>query len=300
VKLDNVGVWTAQFDFQSAGGVRKAAQELEMLGYGSIWAGENVGREPISQAALLLASTSRIVVATGVANIWARDPLATVAAQLTLAEAYPDRFLLGLGVSHAHLVETIRGHQYRRPLHAMRSYLAAMDGLGTRYRAVRPTSAPRMLAALGPKMLRLAAEHADGAHTYLVPPEHTADARGVLGPGKLLVPEQAVVLETDPVRAREIARQHLRRYLSLPNYTNNLRRYGFDDADFLDHGSQRLVDALVAWGNVETVIRRIRDHSRAGADHVCIQVLDSDPRAMPSRQWRELAEALGQNVGIDR
>ncbi len=292
MKLDHVGVWTAQFDFQPASRVRDAVQELDALGYGSIWVGENIGREPVSQAGLLLASTSRIVVATGIANIWARDPLATVAAQFTLAEAYPDRFILGLGVSHAHLVDSVRGHEYHQPLRVMRNYLAAMDRLGARYRAARPTRAPRVLAALGPTMLQLAAQHADGAHTYLVTPEHTADARAVLGTGKLLVPEQAVVLETDRTRAREIARQHLRRYLPLPSYTNNLRRYGFDDIDFTGNGSQRLVDAIVAWGSAETVVQRVRDHYHAGADHVCIQVLDSDPRALPDRQWRELAGVL--------
>jgi probable F420-dependent oxidoreductase len=292
VTLDGVGVWTAQLDFQPATRLREVAQELETLGYGSLWIGENVGREPISQAALLLGSTHRLVIATGIINIWARDPLATLAAQLTLAEAYPDRFILGLGISHAHLVETIRGHKFRQPLQAMRDYLAAMDQLRTRYRAVRPTRAPRVLAALGPKMLRLAAEQADGAHTYLVPPEHTADARRLLGPGKLLIPEQAVVLETEPTRAREIARQHLRRYLPLPHYTNNLRRYGFNDADFADRGSDRLVDTLVAWGDIPAVAQRVQDHHDAGADHVCVQALDHDPRGLPVRQWRELAGVI--------
>jgi probable F420-dependent oxidoreductase len=289
VRLNGVGVWTAQLDFQPAPRLPEIAQELETLGYGSLWIGENVGREPISQAALLLGSTRRMVIATGIVNIWARDPMATLAAQLTLAEAYPDRFLLGLGVSHAHLVETIRGHQFRQPLRVMRDYLAAMDQLATRYRAVRPASAPRVLAALGPKMLHLAAEHTDGAHTYLVPPQHTVDARRLLGPGKLLVAEQAVVLETEPTRAREIARQHLRRYLPLPHYINNLRRYGFSDADFTDQGSDRLVDSLVAWGDPQTVAQRIQDHQDAGANHVCIQALDQDPRGLPVRTWRDLA-----------
>lgn len=292
MKLDGVGVWTAQLDFQPATRIREIVHELDALDYGSLWIGENVGREPISQAALLLASTRRLVIATGVANIWARDPLATLAAQLTLAEAYPDRFILGLGVSHPHLVEAIRGREFRRPLQAMRDYLAAMDRLGSRYRAVRPAAAPRVLAALGPKMLQLAAEHADGAHTYLVPPEHTADARRLLGAGKLLVPEQAVVLETEPTRAREIARQHLRRYLPLPHYTNNLRRYGFTDADFTDRGSDRLVDALIAWGDIKAVAQRVQDHRGAGADHVCIQVLGSDARGLPIQQWREFAGAF--------
>jgi probable F420-dependent oxidoreductase len=291
MKLENFGVWTALFDFQPATRLRDVAAELEELGYGSIWIGENVGREPVGQAGLLLGSTTQIVVATGVANIWARDPLVMVAAQLTLAEAYPDRFILGLGVSHAHLVETVRGLRYHRPLQAMRDYLDRMDRLDSRHRAVRPGNAPRVLAALGPKMLQLAAERADGAHTYLIPPEHTAQARRLLGTGRLLVAEQAAVLDTNPTSAREVGRQHLRRYLSLPNYTNNLRRLGFVDADFAQHGSDRLVDALIAWGDVETVADRIQAHRHAGADHVCVQMLDPDPRALPMRQWRELANA---------
>jgi probable F420-dependent oxidoreductase len=289
VKLNGVGIWTAQLDFQPANRLRAVAHELEAWGYGSLWVGENVGREPFSQAALLLESTRRLVVATGIANIWARDPLAMVAAQFTLAEAYPGRFILGLGVSHPHLVEAVRGHRFRQPLRGMGDYLAAMDRIASRYRAVRPAAAPRVLAALGPKMLRLAAERTDGAHTYLVPPAHTADARRLLGPGRLLVPEQAAVVETDPVRARETGRQHLRRYLPLPHYTNNLRRYGFTDADFTDRGSDRLVDALVAWGDPKTVMERVREHRDAGADHVCIQVLGPDPHGLPNAQWRNLA-----------
>src|SRR6266511_5998290 len=153
--LGRVGIWTYQLNFQTTSTVREVVAELEHLGYGAIWVGEAAYREPLASAAVLLSATRQMVVATGIANIWVRDPFAVLASQLTLAEAYPERFLLGLGVSHARMVETIRGHQYRRPLHAMRSYLAAIDRLGTRYRAVRPTSAPRVLAALGPKMLRL-------------------------------------------------------------------------------------------------------------------------------------------------
>lgn len=289
---NRVGVWTAQFDFQPAERVRQAVKHMETLGYGSVWVGENVGREPFTQAAVLLAATRRLVVAIGVANIWARDPLATLAAHFTLAEAYPDRFILGLGVSHAHLVETVRGHPFARPLTAMRSYLSAMERFRSRYRAVRPVRAPSVLAALGPRMIRLAAEHTDGAHSYLVPPEHTADARRLLGVDKLLVPEQAVVLETDPAKARDIGREHLRRYLPLPNYTDNLRRYGFGDKDFRDRGSDRLIDALVAWGDPATVMRRIQDHHDAGADHVCIQAVNADTRALPTQQWHKLAAML--------
>lgn len=227
MNLGKVGIWTAQLDFFPADLVRETVRELEHLGYGAIWVGENIGREPIAQAGLLLSATDRLLVATGIMNIWARDPLATVAAQLTLAEAYPGRFLLGLGASHARLVEKRQGDAYVRPLQKIRDYLSAMDRAAERYRAMKPSPSPLVLAALGPKMLALAAELADGAHTYFVPPEHTALARTALGDGKLLAVEQAVVLETDATKARAIARSHTRRYLPLINYTNNLRRLGF-------------------------------------------------------------------------
>ena len=290
--LTGLGIWTAQFDFQPASVIREAVQELETLGYGSLWVGENVGREPISQSAILLAATQRITVATAVANLWARDPLSMAAAHQTLAEAYPDRFILGLGVSHPKLVNDIRGLSYDRPLQAARDYLTAMDNLAQQYRAVPADSAIRVLAALGPRMLRLAAEHTDGAHTYLVPPEHTAHARQILGPTNLLVPEQAVVLDNDKARAHEIGRRHLRRYLTLPNYTSNLRRLGYTNDDLDGHGSDRLIDALIAWGDEAAIAERIRQHHHAGANHVCLQVLDPDSRGLPLPQWRRLATII--------
>jgi probable F420-dependent oxidoreductase len=289
VKLNGVGIWTAQFDFQPAGVIRDTVRELEALGYGTLWVGENVGREPISQSAILLSATQRLTVATAVANIWARDPLSMAAAHQTLSEAYPERFILGLGVSHTTLVNDVRGLRYQRPVRAMHDYLTAMDQLGDRYRAVRASTTVRLIGALGPRMLHLAATHADGAHTYLVPPEHTATARQILGPGKLLVPEQAVVLESDKARAHDIARRHLRRYLPLRNYTDNLRRVGFTTADFENHGSDGLIDALVAWGDEAAIANRIAQHRLAGADHICIQVLDPDLRGLPLPQWRRLA-----------
>jgi probable F420-dependent oxidoreductase len=212
------------------------------------------------------------------------------AAQLTLAEAYPDRFLLGLGVSHARLVEGVRGHAYRRPLAKMRAYLDAMDEAAAAYRAVKPAALPpRVLAALGPKMLDLSAERTNGAHTYLVTPEHTAKARAQLGPAPWLVVEQAVVLESDPGAARAIGRRHVARYLDLPNYTNNFRRLGFTSGDTANRGSDRLVDGLVAWGSLDAVAARVNDHLAAGADQVCVQIFDADPHALPLRQWREIA-----------
>ena len=289
MQLGRLGIWTYQLNYQPAAKVREVVAELEELGYGTLWIGEGVYREPLTHAGFLLAASRRMVIATGIANIWARDPLAMTAAQLTLAEAYPDRFLLGLGVSHARLVEGVRGHAYRQPLAKMRTYLDAMDEAAAAYRAVKPAPPPRVLAALGPKMLDLSAERANGAHTYLVTPEHTAKARAQLGPALWLVVEQAAVLESNPATARAIGRRHVARYLDLPNYTNNFRRLGFTTEDTADRGSDRLVDGLVAWGSLDAVARRVKEHLAAGADQVCVQVFDTDPHGLPLRQWREIA-----------
>lgn len=290
--LGRVGVWSGQFDYVPAAGLREAAQQAEEAGYRAVWTGEAVGREVLSAAQLLLGATRTLTVCTGIANIWARDALAMVAGQLTLAEAFPDRFLLGIGVSHQPLL-AVRGEDYRAPLTHMADYLTAMDAGADVYRAVRPAARPaRVLAALGPKMLALAAARADGAHTYFVPPEHTADARAALGAGKLLAVEQAVVVERDPTAAREIARRHTTSYLRLANYTNNLRRYGYTDDDLAGGGSDRLVDAIVAWGDDEAIAARVRAQLDAGADHVAVQVLDPQPRGLPVALWRRLAPAL--------
>jgi probable F420-dependent oxidoreductase len=198
---------------------------------------------------------------------------------------------LGLGVSHIPLVEQLRGHRYEKPVATMRTYLDAMDHAP--YRSVAPPIAPlRVLAALGPQMLRLSAEQTDGAHPYNVNPEHTAQAREILGPERLLCPEQAVLFETDPAKARGIAREFLRFYLTLPNYTNNFLRLGFSETDFANGGSDRLIDAIVAWGDTERIRQRIRAHHTAGADHVCVQVLTEDAHGLPLKEWRELATAV--------
>ncbi len=291
MEIGRVGVWSFGLELQPASKAQEAAAEIEALGYGALWIPEAMGREAFAHSALLLAATRRIAIATGIANIWARDPMAMAAAQRTLCEAYPNRFLLGIGVSHAPLVEVVRGHRYDKPLSAMRAYLDAMDAAP--YIAPAPEPAPqRVIGALAPKMLKLSAERAAGAHPYFVPPEHTARARAIMGKGPLLAPEQAVVLETAPGTARDIARAHMVTYLGLPNYVNNLKRLGFTDDDVANGGSDRLVDAIVAWGDINAVCKRVRAHHDAGADHVCIHVLDADPRALPLRQWRELAAAL--------
>ena len=270
---------------------REIALELEELGYGALWFGEAAGREALTNASLLLAGTKRIVIATGIANIYARDAVAMASGQKTLAEAYPNRFLLGLGVSHIPLVEQLRGHRYQKPVATMRTYLDAMDQAP--YQSVPPLTKPvRVLAALGPKMLQLSGERADGAHPYNVNPEHTSKAREILGPQPYLCPEQAVVLESDPDKARGIGRAFLALYLTLPNYTNNFLQLGFDESDFKDGGSKRLVDAIIAWGDLEAIRQRVHAHHSAGADHVCVQVLTADPKALPMREWRELASAL--------
>jgi probable F420-dependent oxidoreductase len=290
IKLGRVGIWTRQFEDHPAAQAQRAAAELEELGFSAIWFGEALGREALTHAGLLLAATKKIVIATGIANIYARDPMTMAAGQSTLAEAYPGRFLLGLGVSHVPLVE-MRGHQYEKPVATMRAYLDAMDR--TQYRSVPPAiRPPRVLAALGPQMLKLSAERADGAHPYNVNPEHTAQARAILGPGKYLCPEQAVVFETDPAKARALGRTFLSLYLTLPNYTNNFLRLGFTKDDFAGGGSDKLIDAVVAWGNAGCIRDRIRAHHAAGADHVCVQVLTEDSHALPMKEWHELATVL--------
>jgi probable F420-dependent oxidoreductase len=288
--IGRIGIW-ARFDPWSANKTREAVAELEELGYGAIWAGESLGREAFAQAGLMLAGGRRIAVATGVANMWARDAMTMAAGQYTLAEAYPSRFLLGIGVSHAPLVENVRGHSYGRPLAAMRAYLDAMDAAP--FGAARPASPPtRVLGALGPKMLALSGQRAGGAHTFFMPVEHTARARRVLGEGPLLAVEQAVVLETDRDRARQIARGYMSACLSLPNYANELRRLGFVEGDLANGGSDKLFDAIIGWGTENAIVQRVQAHHAVGADHVCAYVLDAEPEEPPISAWRRLAGAL--------
>jgi probable F420-dependent oxidoreductase len=289
--LGPVGIWTFALDLQPVARAREVAAELEELGYGAIWIPDAVGRDPLVHAALLLGGTNRIAVGTGIAQIYGRDPMTMTGGWKTITEAFPSRFVLGLGVSHQPMVEGLRGQTYGPPLTAMREYLERMDT--AMYVAAEPTDPPRrVLAALGPRMLALAAERADGAHPYNVPPEHTARAREILGPEKLLAPEQAVLLETDPVEARRIARGHMAIYLDLPNYMNNLRRFGITDDDIADGGSDRLVDTLVAWGDVDAARARVQAHLDAGADHVAVQVLTPERGTLPLVEWRKLAPAL--------
>ena len=290
--LTKYGLWTVALDLQPAPQARDAAAEIESLGFGAIWIPEAVNREVMSNAMLLLGATERINVATGIANLHARTAMTMSAGHKTVTAAHPDRFLLGIGVSHQVAVEGFFGQKYDKPLTTMRNYLDAMDR-GLFFAAPPPVEPTRVLAALGPKMLELARDRAAGAHPYFVPVEHTPVARQILGPDKLLCPEQAVVLEADPEKARAVARMHMSTYLGLPNYTNNLKRLGWTDDDIADGGTDALVDAVVAWGSTDAVVKRIDAHHDAGANHVAIQVLTEDPRALPMAEWRELASALG-------
>jgi probable F420-dependent oxidoreductase len=240
----------------------------------------------------LLGATSTLKVALGIANVYARDAVTTAAAQKTLAEAYPDRFLLGLGVSSPVLVEKVRGHDYSKPLTYMKAYLEAMDKAP--FTSVAPSTPPeRVLAALGPRMLELSATYANGAHPYLTTPEHTRTSKALLGPDVYLAPEQMVVLESDPTSARAIGRSALSFYLRAPGYLANLRRLGFSDDDWADPkaASDRLVDGIVAWGGLQQASDRVQEHLDAGADHVAVQVLRGD-REIPLPEWRDLAPLL--------
>jgi probable F420-dependent oxidoreductase len=283
-----VGVWCAGLSFRDPVEVADAASELEALGYSSIWIPENGAGELAAVERLLLA-THTAVVGTGILNIWSRPADLVAAERDRLVAAYGDRFLLGLGVSHDSVVERLPGDAvYERPLAAMRAYLDALDR--------GPTPVPeerRVLAALGPVMLRLAGERAGGAHPYNVTPDHTATARAILGPDELLVPEQGVVLATDAAEARRLAREFLRHYLVMPNYAGNLLRMGFSDDDLADGGSDRLVDGIFAWGDDAAIAARVQAHLDAGADGVCVQVVDPDGMtALPRDTWRRLAPAL--------
>ena len=253
-----------------------------------------IGQRIFASTALLLSATERLVLATGIASLHARSPMTMQAGWKTVTEAFPDRFLLGIGVSHQPAVEGFHGGTYDKPLSTMKKYLDAMDS--GFFFAAQPTTPPaRALAALGPKMLQLSAERSLGAHPYFVPVEHTTVAREALGPDALLAPEQAVVFSTDADEARAVARGFMKTYLGLPNYTNNLKRLGWTDADIsgVDGGpSDRLVDAIVAWGTLDDIGERIQDHIRRGADHVCVQVLSADPSQVTMTEFERLASLI--------
>jgi len=275
-EIGRLGVWTP-LDANTPDESAEFARRLEGWGYSALWIPEAVGIDPFCTLAYLAARTERLVLCTGIANIYARDPMTLKAIHKTMSMLAPGRFVLGIGVSHQHLVGGVRGHEYKKPVPAMRACLDAMDK--ALYLARGPEEdAPIVLAALRPLMLKLAAERTRGAHPYFVTPEHTKRARERLGPDAWLCPEQKVLLETDPARARAVAREAMKVYLRAPNYQNSLRELGFDDADWADPGnaSDRLVDAIVAWGDAGALRERIAAHHDAGATHVCIQPLRPD------------------------
>lgn len=291
IDIGSYGIWTAALDLQPSAVARECAAEIEQLGFGALWIPEAVQRDVLAHSLILLEATDSLKVATGIANRYARDAMTSNAAMQTINEAHPGRFLLGLGVSHGHLVAGIRKHEYSKPYTEMVAYLDAMD----KALFLAPTGEPpaqMVLAALGPRMLKLAADRTAGAHPYFVPPEHTAIAREVMGPEPLLAVEQMVVFDTDPSTARATARSHMEIYLGLPNYANNLMRLGYTEEE-ISNADDRVVDAVVAWGTMDDVLARIQAHRDAGADHVCIQVLDADMAHLPRKEWTELAAALG-------
>ena len=285
MRLTGTGIWSGELRYGDAGRAADAAAELDTLGYDAIWI-PDVGGDVFGAAENLLRATAKTTIATGILNIWMHDPADVAARRAAWDEIWQRRFLLGLGVSHQPLIDHNAPGRYVKPYSKMVAYLDELD------RAPVPYAADaRVLAALRPRMLELARDRAAGIHPYFVPSEHVASAREIIGPNRTIAVELAVVLDTDPTSARATARRHTAIYVGLPNYTNNLRRFGFGDDDFTDQGSDRLVDAIVAWGDVETVAGRVAALRDAGADHVCVQVIRPDGE-LPLADWRELAPAL--------
>ncbi|MSQ46908.1 MAG: TIGR03620 family F420-dependent LLM class oxidoreductase [Deltaproteobacteria bacterium] len=278
--IGKVGIWFF-LDAMTAPDSAKFAQAVEKAGYKALWIPEAVGREPFAHATYLLDHTERLFIATGIANIWARDAITMAAASKTVAELSGGRFVLGIGVSHKPLVLNLRGHSYEKPYSYMKDYLPKMKS--ALYRAPEPKEeVPIVLAALHPKMLALCAEQTQGTHTYFVPPEHTAKVRAQIGPKPWICAAQAVILEKDATKARTMARQYMKTYVPrLPNYTNNLKALGYGDAEFANGCSDRLVDDIVAWGSEEKIQDRIDAHLKAGATHVCILPIRADNETLP-------------------
>jgi probable F420-dependent oxidoreductase len=289
--MGRVGVWSFALQRLAASEERDVARAFEDLGLPAIWIPESLGsKEAFSHSAILLQATDHAIVAPGIANIYARDPMAMANAAKALGEAFSGRFVLGIGVSHAPSVET-RGATYGKPVETMTAYLDAMAS--AQYAAPEPDPAvPLVLAALGPKMLELAAARADGAHPYFVPVEHATVARRHLGAEPFLGIEMTAVLASDRAAGLRIARAFAKNYLALPNYANNLRRLGWSDDDVAGEGSERLVDAVIAIGGVEAIVARAKAFLDAGADHVCVQLREEKSTDPALGAWRELAAGL--------
>ncbi len=290
-RLGRVGIWSFALQANPFPVSAAALRDYEALGYGAIWFPESVGsKEALAHAALLLGASSRLAVGTGIASIYARDGAAMALGGRTLEEAHPGRFVLGIGVSHRPAV-IARGAAYGRPVETMRAYLDAMDAAP--WAGPAAEIPPRVLAALGPRMLELAAERAEGAHPYFVPVEHTRLARERLGPDPVLAVEMTAVIDGDPSRGRQTARAFATRYLGLENYANNLRRLGWSADDMEGGGSDRLLDAVVIVGSAAAVAARIREHLAAGADHVCVQLRAPDPADPCLAGFGDLAGEIG-------
>ncbi|MEV0901079.1 TIGR03620 family F420-dependent LLM class oxidoreductase [Actinoplanes sp. NPDC049802] len=290
--LGRYGVWAPwQIWPREAGAIAEAAREVEALGFGTLWIGGSPG-DDLDLAESVLAATTTLVVGTSIVDIWTSDGARVAASHARVRQRFPERFYLGVGSGHAVTAEA-HGQAYTRPLTRLREFL-------TGPLATVPAG-ERMIAALGPRTLRTAAELTAGALPYLMPPSHTAEARRVLGTGPLLAPEQKIVLTADPAVARQAARRTLRPYLSLPNYTRQLARYGLDESDLTGDGSDRLVDQAVLWGDAGTIRAGVDAHLAAGADHVAVQVLTEtgNPATIPRPQWRELAELLGLGTATE-
>lgn len=284
MELGKLGVWCPT-DSLSVDQLKDLAQQVEGLGYGALWYPESRGHEAFSLGSFLLGQTRRLIVATGIANIYARDATTAKQGQHTLSKLSGGRFLLGLGVSHVPLVEGVRGHAYGKPVATMRAYLDGM-ARAAEFAPKLSQTPPTVLAALGPNMVALGAERAAGIHPYNVNPEHTAWARQRVGPGPWVCVEQMVVLEEDPARARAVARKELARYLPMTNYRNNWLRLGFREEELAGGGNDRFIDAIVAWGNAAAIRKRIQQHWDAGANHVCIQALH--PAGPTPPDWNAL------------
>jgi probable F420-dependent oxidoreductase len=284
--VGKLGVWFF-LDAMPAADTAAFAKKVEKLGYSALWIPEAVGREPFPHAAYLLSQTTKLILATGIANVWARDAMTMMSAARTLAELSGGRFLLGIGVSHAPLVEKLRGHEYSKPYSYMKEYVPRMKA--SAYQAVKAAEEPPIvIAALHPKMVELAARETNGTHTYFVPPEHTAKVRAAIGDRPWICAAQAVILESDPETARKGARAYMKTYVPrLPNYKNNLTALGWKEEDFADGCSDRLVDAIVAWGDADKIRERIAAHHRAGATHVCILPLRADGKPVPDERALE-------------
>ncbi len=285
MRLHGTGIWSAQMRYGDPRLIAESASELEELGYSAIWI-PDVGGDVLGSIEILLRAAPRIAVATGILNVWMQDPVEVARRRASWSDAWQRRFVLGLGVSHAPLIDQGDPGRYTKPYSKMVDFLDALDGAEVPF----PIDA-RVLAALRPRMLGLARDRAAGAFPYFVPPEHVVRAREILGPDAMIAVELAVVLGRDPSTARETARRHTAIYVNLPNYTNNLRDFGFADDDFADKGSNRLVDAIVAWGDHDAIARRVAVMRDAGADHVCVQVIRPDDE-FPRADWSDLAPAL--------